>query len=107
LKLAWLPRGGRRAHGRYFPACEIRAFAYPTSADIGCAASQNQEKEETDLSSQRRFLIGSLFTIALVAVMPGRGSAADITIKLGNAAPYSGPASAYSTIARAEAPISR
>ena len=31
------------------------------------------------------------------------GRAAETTIKIGNTAPYSGPASAYGTIARAEA----
>lgn len=55
------------------------------------------------MSTQRRFLIGSLFGIVLVAAMPGGAGAADTAIKLGNTAPYSGPASAYGTIARAEA----
>jgi branched-chain amino acid transport system substrate-binding protein len=55
------------------------------------------------LSTQRKFLIGSLLGIVLIAVMPGRAGAADTTIKLGNTAPFSGPASAYGTIARAEA----
>jgi branched-chain amino acid transport system substrate-binding protein len=40
--------------------------------------------------------------MALLA-LPHSARAADATIKLGNTAPYSGPASAYGTIARAEA----
>ena len=48
-------------------------------------------------------LTGALVGIAL-AVLPITGAnAADTTIKLGNTAPYSGPASAYGTVARAEA----
>jgi branched-chain amino acid transport system substrate-binding protein len=38
-----------------------------------------------------------------LSALPHSARAADATIKLGNTAPYSGPASAYGTIARAEA----
>ena len=55
------------------------------------------------MSAPYKFLIGSLLGITLIANMPGRADAADTTIKLGNTAPYSGPASAYSTIAHAAA----
>jgi branched-chain amino acid transport system substrate-binding protein len=54
------------------------------------------------LSTQRKFLISSLLGLALVSIGAPAG-AADNTIKLGNTAPYSGPASAYGTVARAEA----
>ena len=50
---------------------------------------------------------GYLCAISLVATAfvaaPQAAGAAEATIKLGNTAPYSGPASAYGTIARAEA----
>lgn len=55
------------------------------------------------MSTQRKFSIGSLLGLALVAAMPACAGAADTTIKLGNTAPYSGPASAYGTIGNAEA----
>jgi branched-chain amino acid transport system substrate-binding protein len=55
------------------------------------------------LSTRIQRLTGSLVGIAL-AILPITGAnAADTTIKLGNTAPYSGPASAYGTVARAEA----
>ena len=45
-----------------------------------------------------------LLVAATLSMMPaGPSRAAETTIKLGNTAPYSGPASAYGTIARAEA----
>lgn len=55
------------------------------------------------MSTQRKFLIGSVFGLALVAAAPACSSAAVATIKLGNTAPYSGPASAYGTLTTAEA----
>jgi branched-chain amino acid transport system substrate-binding protein len=55
------------------------------------------------LSTQRGFLIGSLLGIGLVSIVSIPAGAADNTIKLGNTAPYSGAASAYGTIAKAEA----
>jgi branched-chain amino acid transport system substrate-binding protein len=54
------------------------------------------------LSASRYFWIASLFLVALASPSAST-DAADATIKLGNTAPYSGPASAYGTIARAEA----
>lgn len=54
------------------------------------------------MSAPSKFLIGCLLGVALLVNMPGHAGAADATIKLGNTAPYSGPASAYSSIARAE-----
>ena len=50
-----------------------------------------------------RFLAGSLAAAALAMLQAGDCRAAEAAIKLGNTAPYSGPASAYGTIARAEA----
>ena len=55
------------------------------------------------MSFYDRFLAGSLVATAIVMLPAGDCSAADTAIKLGNTAPYSGPASAYGTIARAEA----
>jgi ABC-type branched-subunit amino acid transport system substrate-binding protein len=46
---------------------------------------------------------GWLAVAALSAMLIGDATAAETTIKLGNTAPSSGPASAYGTIARAEA----
>lgn len=55
------------------------------------------------MSTRIQLAAGSLVSIAL-AILPITGAnAADTTIKLGNTAPYSGPASAYGTVARAEA----
>ena len=45
----------------------------------------------------------ALFVAAALAALQSGAPAAEATIKLGNTAPYSGPASAYGTIARAEA----
>ena len=55
------------------------------------------------MSIQSKFSIGSLLGLALVAATAACAGAADTTIKLGNTAPYSGPASAYGTIGNAEA----
>ena len=54
------------------------------------------------MSGSKNFCAVSLLAITLAA-LPQTADAADATIKLGNTAPYSGPASAYGTIARAEA----
>jgi branched-chain amino acid transport system substrate-binding protein len=54
------------------------------------------------MSASRNLCAASLLAIALAA-LPQAAGAADPAIKLGNTAPYSGPASAYGTIARAEA----
>ncbi|HZR71623.1 ABC transporter substrate-binding protein [Bradyrhizobium sp.] len=54
------------------------------------------------MSLSRNLCAALLFATAIVA-SPLAADAADATIKLGNTAPYSGPASAYGTIARAEA----
>jgi branched-chain amino acid transport system substrate-binding protein len=54
------------------------------------------------LSASGYFWAASLLVVAL-ASPSARTDAADPAIKLGNTAPYSGPASAYGTIARAEA----
>lgn len=51
----------------------------------------------------RKYLAGALASAALSMLMISASLSAETTIKLGNTAPYSGPASAYSTIARAEA----
>jgi branched-chain amino acid transport system substrate-binding protein len=55
------------------------------------------------LTSYDGFLAGSLVAAALAMLPAGSCGAAETSIKLGNTAPYSGPASAYGTIARAEA----
>ena len=54
------------------------------------------------MSASRYLCALSLLATAFVAA-PEPVSAGEATIKLGNTAPYSGPASAYGTIARAEA----
>jgi branched-chain amino acid transport system substrate-binding protein len=51
----------------------------------------------------RAFAGAALSVISTGLVSTGIALAADTSIKLGNTAPYSGPASAYGTIARAEA----
>ncbi|MFX6918921.1 hypothetical protein ABTH79_19760, partial [Acinetobacter baumannii] len=53
--------------------------------------------------STRSRLAGLLAVTALMAASISSSIAADSAIKIGNTAPYSGPASAYGTIARAEA----
>jgi len=55
------------------------------------------------LPPRNKTLDGSLVAIALSMLLIGDAGAAETSIKLGNTAPYSGPASAYGTIARAEA----
>jgi branched-chain amino acid transport system substrate-binding protein len=55
------------------------------------------------LSIRAKLLAGPFIGAVLSIVMIDASLAADATIKLGNTAPYSGPASAYGTIARAEA----
>jgi branched-chain amino acid transport system substrate-binding protein len=53
--------------------------------------------------SARRNWCAALTVAAALAALPNAVNAAEATIKLGNTAPYSGPASAYGAIARAEA----
>ena len=60
-------------------------------------------KKIKSLLTRNRFLTGSLVATTLSVMLIGYSEAAETTIKLGNTAPYSGPASAYGTIARAEA----
>jgi branched-chain amino acid transport system substrate-binding protein len=55
------------------------------------------------LPTRIQLLALSLAGVALSLLPVTASTAADTTIKLGNTAPYSGPASAYGTIARAEA----
>jgi branched-chain amino acid transport system substrate-binding protein len=54
------------------------------------------------MSASKNLCIAFLMTMMLTA-SPQAVHAAEVAIKLGNTAPYSGPASAYGTIARAEA----
>jgi branched-chain amino acid transport system substrate-binding protein len=54
------------------------------------------------LPTCNRYLAFSLLATALPMMLTGHASAAETSIKLGNTAPYSGPASAYGTVARAE-----
>jgi branched-chain amino acid transport system substrate-binding protein len=60
-------------------------------------------KKKDMLLSTRSRLAGVLAVTALTASFVSPSQAADSAIKIGNTAPYSGPASAYGTIARAEA----
>ena len=53
--------------------------------------------------TQSKLLAGSLVAAALILMPVSDSGAAETTIKIGNTALYSGPASAYGTIARAEA----
>ena len=46
-------------------------------------------------------LCAALFVATVFAAAQNAVNAAETTIRLGNTAPYSGPASAYGTIARA------
>ncbi len=55
------------------------------------------------MPSSNQVWAGSLAAAAFSVVLTGLSGAAETSIKLGNTAPYSGPASAYGTIARAEA----
>ncbi len=55
------------------------------------------------MPTRSRLLAGSLVAAALLLMPITDGGAAETTIKIGNTAPYGGPASAYGTIARAEA----
>ena len=55
------------------------------------------------MPSSNQLWAGSLAAAAFSVVLTGLSGAAETSIKLGNTAPYSGPASAYGTIARAEA----
>jgi branched-chain amino acid transport system substrate-binding protein len=54
------------------------------------------------MSASKNLCAACLMTMVLMA-SPQAGHAAEATIKLGNTVPYSGPASAYGTIGRAEA----
>jgi branched-chain amino acid transport system substrate-binding protein len=65
--------------------------------------NKNKRKGPRKLPSSKQVWTGSLAAAALSIVLTGLSGAAETSIKLGNTAPYSGPASAYGTIARAEA----
>jgi branched-chain amino acid transport system substrate-binding protein len=65
--------------------------------------NKNKRKGPGKLPSSKQVWAGSLAAAALSVVLTGLSGAAETSIKLGNTAPYSGPASAYGTIARAEA----
>jgi branched-chain amino acid transport system substrate-binding protein len=54
------------------------------------------------LPTRNRYFAFSLLATTLSMMLTGHAGAAETTIKLGNTAPYSGPASAYGTVARAE-----
>ena len=54
------------------------------------------------MPTRNRYLAFSLLATTLSMMLTGHAGAAETTIKLGNTAPYSGPASAYGTVARAE-----
>jgi branched-chain amino acid transport system substrate-binding protein len=65
--------------------------------------NKNKRKGPRKLPSSKQVWAGSLAAAAFSVVLTGLSGAAETSIKLGNTAPYSGPASAYGTIARAEA----
>ena len=54
------------------------------------------------MPTRNRYFAFSLLATTLSMMLTGHAGAAETTIKLGNTAPYSGPASAYGTVARAE-----
>jgi branched-chain amino acid transport system substrate-binding protein len=62
-----------------------------------------ETKRKNILSTRNKFLSGCFIGTAFSMLLVGFSLAAETTIKLGNTAPYSGPASAYGTVARAEA----
>jgi branched-chain amino acid transport system substrate-binding protein len=62
-----------------------------------------ETKRKNILSTCNKFLAGCFIGTAFSMLLVGFSLAAETTIKLGNTAPYSGPASAYGTVARAEA----
>src|ERR1700728_867953 len=62
-----------------------------------------ETKKDKNLPTRSKLLAGSLVAAALFLMPVADSSAAETTIKIGNTAPYSGPASAYRPIARAEA----
>jgi branched-chain amino acid transport system substrate-binding protein len=76
---------------------------------IACASAIDivrrvkKTKKRILLLSTRKYLAGFLAFTALTASFISPSAAAETSIKIGNTAPYSGPASAYGTIARAEA----
>ena len=65
--------------------------------------NKNKRKGPGKLPSSNQVWARSLAAAAFSIVLTGLAGAAETSIKLGNTAPYSGPASAYGTIARAEA----
>jgi branched-chain amino acid transport system substrate-binding protein len=76
-----------------------RSSGAPQSEPNWTRARKGQRK----LPSSNSFWARLLAAATLSMIPAGHSSAAETTIKLGNTAPYSGPASAYGTIARAEA----
>jgi branched-chain amino acid transport system substrate-binding protein len=55
------------------------------------------------LPTRTRYLAGSLVAVTFSMLLIGDTGAAETTIRIGNTAPYSGAASAYGTVAHAEA----
>ena len=98
----------RYADKEYLPARRLRFLRLPGASQSKYAASIKANHTTAGggrriLPFSRRFLAGSLLATALAMPLAGDCIAAEAAIKLGNTAPYSGPASAYGTIARAEA----
>jgi ABC-type branched-subunit amino acid transport system substrate-binding protein len=75
----------------------------------GAPQSQRNQTRAKRQKGQRKLPLSNPFWARWLAaamlpmMLPADSSAAETTIRLGNTAPYSGPASAYGTIARAEA----
>jgi branched-chain amino acid transport system substrate-binding protein len=74
----------------------------PGASRVKYAAELGKQKRIKTLPTRNRYLAFSLLAAALSLILTGHAGAAETTIKLGNTAPYSGPASAYGTVARAE-----
>jgi branched-chain amino acid transport system substrate-binding protein len=74
----------------------------PGASRIKYAAELRKQKRIKTLPTRNRNLAFALLATTLSMMLTGHAGAAETTIKLGNTAPYSGPASAYGTVARAE-----
>jgi branched-chain amino acid transport system substrate-binding protein len=79
----------------------VLATQQPRQAGEVTAGGGKRQGFVSMVSISKSFCVASIAAMALV--LPNAAGAGETTIKLGNTAPYSGPASAYGTIARAEA----
>ena len=90
-----------REHARVITAAR-NFLAIACTGAIAIVRRVKKTKKRILLLSTRRYLAGFLAFTALTAASISSSTAAETSIKIGNTAPYSGPASAYGTIARAE-----